>query len=655
MKAGSIARQASPLFAVALLTISACSQHAQNALPATAAVARPVVARPASALSQSVKVQFPSPIRFTTEGFAPSVALLSPSTVIEEHQEKADLYYRFGTIAHDAISWGPPVSGGYGQGPSIAASGTTIVDLHATAYDGLNYRVGAISGTQIAWGKSSHYDDGATPHIAFAGANTLVEVHSGGNGNLWYHLATVDPASKTVDFHGNAKFLDYGYYPSVASNGNGVVIELHAGSSSQFYHIGRINATTNSVDWDKTSHEIPYTTSSVSSVAWSPQGYIVISYLCSSTYPFNIYYLCTQTGTLNPDNTTVSWFGLSKSSYLEAVNNVSTAISGQTAVTVLGSNEYITPFMEYATSQLLDRADWERDYLHADTTDKSLHQIVFPASHDAGMFEDHKGGSGLAGLTQDENIYGQLASGVRYFDFRPDKDLRFWHGPSPTSVIHVQGGSVITALADIVRFMHEGHHEVVIIKWSHFAFTDNSQYSILLHDVQTVLDPWLYVRAPGDNRRIADIPLKEFLKAGHGIVIPIVDTDADSTGYKGIYTYRDYESTDNPQNGQFTAFDQFRDTYDYNLMAPDQVKKFENFTGKMLHSPATPCDEFLLSWTLTPPVRIYQYAPYADSQLAAVMAGIQRNKYGQIPNILYVDFVEWADPVSVAIDMNERL
>jgi hypothetical protein len=33
---------------------------------------------------------------------------------------------------------------------------------------------------------------------------------------------------------------------------------------------------------------------------------------------------------------------------------------------------------------------------------------------------------------------------------------------------------------------------------------------------------------------------------------------------------------------------------------------------------------------------------------------VQRNTHGQIPNILYVDFYEWADPTDVAIAMNAR-
>lgn len=334
--------------------------------------------------------------------------------------------------------------------------------------------------------------------------------------------------------------------------------------------------------------------------------------------------------------------------------SLSIATNGQTAVTTV-AQPGPPAIMGYTTSQLFDRANWERDYLHSDTTSKSLHHIVFPASHDAGMYEDYSGGSGAAALAQDENLYGQLTDGVRYFDLRPDYDFRFWHGPSPKSIIHIQGGSVQSALNDVVKFLKEGHHEVVILKFSHFAFDSTAQYPKLLSMIQTTLGPWTYVRAAGDNRRIADIPLKELLKAGHGIVIPIIDTGDASTGFQDIYTYRDYEDTDNPQNGQFTAFDQWSDKDDYGLMRADQLNRYYNFTGTMLHDQNLHCDEFLLSWTLTPIAHVYQSAPIADSYLGSVMSGIQPNKYGKIPNILYVDFAEWADPVSVANQMNARL
>lgn len=299
--------QASALFAVLAIGLSGCGQHGQAGLPATPALSRAADARAASGISQSVKFEFPSPVQFDSAGFSSSVAFLTPSTLVEEHQEKADLYYRFGSLIGGGITWGTVQSGGYGQDPSIATSGSTIVDVHDDLKLGLTYRVGTISGTTIAWGKTTPYDNGVDPHVAFSGTNTLVEVHSGGNGALWYHIGTIDRASKTIDFHGNAVPLDNGYYPSIATNGSGMAIELHAGSKAQWYHIGRINTTTHTIDWGTTSHEVPQTTASHSSVSWSPEGYIVITYICTKPYPFNISYLCSQVGSLDSNNTTVSW------------------------------------------------------------------------------------------------------------------------------------------------------------------------------------------------------------------------------------------------------------------------------------------------------------------------------------------------------------
>jgi hypothetical protein len=640
------------LIAITLLAISGCAQQSSGTMPATPSLASSASVRPgtSASLSQKYKVDFPTPSGLDA-GFSPSVSMLSPQTLVEEHTNEGKLYYRFGQFSGDGVAWGATTPIGDGIDPGIATSGNTIVDVHYNIYQGFLYDVGGIAGSnRINWQKPVVYDSGSGdfPHVAFAGGNNLVEVHYSDTGKLWYHLGTLDPAKQQINF-GKSIPLDSGYGPSVAANSNGVVIELHSGAllygySHQYYHVGKIDPKNNKVDWGA-SAAVPNTVSSVSNVTWSPQGYIVVTYICSAPYPFNIYYLCTQMGTLNADNKTISWYGTSKSALIDTnPGSFSTALNGDSAITMLGYLD-VPAKLQYSTSLLGDRSNWEGDRLDSTLKGKSLHQIVFPASHDAGMYVDTSGGGGAEALAQDQNLYQQLTGGQRYFDLRPDYNFYYYHGP-------VEGGSVQDSLNDVAKYMREGHREVVILKFSHFDFTSATQYTQLYTMISNTLKAWLYTNKT--KMRLADIPLSTLLNGTKGVVLPVIDTSAATVGVDGIYTYRDYEDKDKPQNGQVTVFDQYTDTESYTKMKNDQLAKFAAFNGQMLNAPSTPCDFFLLSWTLTPVSEVYSVAGEADAELGPVMAGVQRNAHNQIPNLLYVDFYEWADPADVAIGMNSR-
>jgi hypothetical protein len=634
--------------AAAAFVLGGCAQHGAAMLPATPSAVRAASPSAASAPSTNLKLQFPTPAYTSTLFASSSIWMLSPTTFVEEDSWGKQLSYRFGTLVNNVAAWGQrQVQGVTGIEPQITANGSTVVDVHYDYTKGLVYIVGKLGGSNaLAWGTPTYYDSGSSPHVAFTGSTSLVEVHYGSGGNLWYHFGTLVAPAKSITF-GKSIPLDSGYYPSVAANGNGVAIALHAGSSYYgyshlYYQIGVVKA--NAMSWGS-SIAIPDTASSVADVTWSPQGQIVVTYLCSAPYPFNVYYLCTQMGTLDAAKTSISWYGTSKSSLIDAnIGSVSTALNGNAAITILESSNGNRE--QYATSFLSDRSNWEGDRLTTTLKGKTLGQIAFPASHDAAMYVDKSGGVGAEALAQDEDIYHQLLDGSRYFDLRPDGNLSFNHGP-------VDGGSVDTVLQDVAKFMKEGHREVVILKFSHFDFPENStDPSVVQQRIAHTLGPWLYHNTTG--KRLADIPLSDLINV-HGIVLPLWDSVPSEIYASYVYTYRDYEQTHDPASGEFTAFDQYTDTLSYSKMKTDQLAKFTTFDGKMLNAPATPCDFFLLSWTLTPVSLVYSVAPEANAQLGSVMSTVTRNSHGKIPNILYVDFVEWSGAADVAIAMNARL
>jgi hypothetical protein len=214
-------------------------------------------------------------------------------------------------------------------------------------------------------------------------------------------------------------------------------------------------------------------------------------------------------------------------------------------------------------------------------------------------------------------------------------------------------------LDDVKKYMNEGHREVVVLKFSHFDFDTNTSpaYPRLLDMIANTLGTWLYVNDTG--KRLADIPLNTLLAKNKGIVLAVLDVATPPPGHPNEYTYRDWNtgSQGNPPTsaGDLSVFDQYANTSDYEKMKNDQLGKFASFAGQMQWNAHLPTDLFLLSWTLTPCCNPSGYAPLADGELGPVMATVKRNSYGFIPNVLYVDFVEWADPTDVAIAANERL
>jgi hypothetical protein len=173
--------------------------------------------------------------------------------------------------------------------------------------------------------------------------------------------------------------------------------------------------------------------------------------------------------------------------------------------------------------------------------------------------------------------------------------------------------------------------------------------------IANTLGPWLYVNHTG--KRLADIPLYAMLANG-GVVLAVLDVGTPPAGHPNEYTCRDWKAgsqNDPPKSaGDLSVYDVYAKTDSYDTMKNDQLAKYQAFDGKMKWNSALPTDRFLLSWTLTPCCFPIASAPWPDSELGPVMATLDPNGYGRIPNVLYVDFVEWADPADVAIAANAR-
>ena len=320
----------------------------------------------------------------------------------------------------------------------------------------------------------------------------------------------------------------------------------------------------------------------------------------------------------------------------------SVAAAGDMAIQVHPS-ETVLYGLWFSTSLITDLASWMQDRLAA-LGSRPLSALALPAAHDAGMYKD---GIAVLGKTQDLSLYGQLSCGIRWFDLRPkwtgDKFV-IYHGP-------ITGPDLSEVLADIARFAREGHRELILLKLSHFDNIDDNVYTRLTSQVTAALDPWLVKSLP-PGKRLAHVTLAEYVAKGPAIVV-VVDGDyAITKPAPGFWVYRDWESS-TPAAGDLRVFDQYSNTTDFDKMKADQLAKFRAYNGKCKNDPNLPCDLFLLSWTLTPVTGVWFASKPANASLGATMAALTvPNTHGQIVNLLYVDYVEFARVGDVALFQN---
>jgi hypothetical protein len=180
------------------------------------------------------------------DGFAPRVAA-SGTTVVQVHQAmdgSGPLWYRTAQLGPDGtIQWFGSGSLEYdnGSAPSVAASGTTAVEVHQGDAGSIWYRSGQIQldGT-IKWRGSLRMDDGFAPSVAASGT-TVVQVHQATNaeGPLWYRTGQLGH-NGTIHWNGSGSVkYDDGFAPSVGTSGPAVV-EIHQGDPGTLWsHSGQ--------------------------------------------------------------------------------------------------------------------------------------------------------------------------------------------------------------------------------------------------------------------------------------------------------------------------------------------------------------------------------------------------------------------------------
>ncbi|MFA8449740.1 MAG: phosphatidylinositol-specific phospholipase C domain-containing protein [Bacteroidales bacterium] len=561
-----------------------------------------------------------------------SVAINKQGRLVEVHKSHTllDVWYRVGSYVNNEIHWQIPHKYDSGINPSVDMNdNNVIVEVHETQSpftSGIFYRVGEHNSDDLSWNASSKYDNGSKPDVAVNNNNVVVEVHkSQSNFGLFYHVGIVDPQNRTISWGGSHKYDGGGDNPSVTINDNNQVVEVHQAPTSGriWYRVGTINVANKDIQWGPSTD---YDSGSAPNVDLLNNGYLVEVHRSEGAKDN----LWSRVGEIQGNQ--IHWYR--NAEYFDNGKDPSVSINDNVAVQVHTAS---TTFGIWSSSSLItDRANWMYNNM-AFIGKKTLCQITIPGSHDAGMYP------GSLAQTQDKNFYQQLYAGSRYFDLRPDGNLHVYHGP-------VGGPSLDEIFSDIRKYMDEGHHELILLKFSHFKDIDSQKYNELVQKIKDHLGSYLYIPKNADQR-IADTPLEDVIGDGGKVLILMDGGYAKNNRDEGIIDYCDNYGA-SPKDAQFTLYDSYSNTKDYDKMRSDQLNKYYNFTGVAKDGGCS--DLFLLSWTLTPVTDVAKYSKPANGRLYHEMQAIMPNSSGKVPNILYVDYMQLSRATDAAITMNQR-
>lgn len=245
-------------------------------------------------------------------------------------------------------------------------------------------------------------------------------------------VLTTNLAADTDDiFFGLATQYDDGVDSSVAINTSGKIVEVHKSQTydTLWYHVGRVNKNTKEIDWGPS---VNYDRGAKPSISVNDDNFVIEVHKSQS---FGT--LWQRVGKIS--GYSINWIGSSANFDNGAAPSV--ACNSKMAIQTHKSENFKT--LWFSTSLITNRASWMQDRYDL-LKDKTLKQLVLPASHDSGMYLNNV--TAVLGKTQDLSIYDQLSYGIRYFDLRPK-----WRNNTFYIYHNIIDGPPLSAVLDDVR------------------------------------------------------------------------------------------------------------------------------------------------------------------------------------------------------------
>lgn len=284
--------------------------------------------------------------------------------------------------------------------------------------------------------------------------------------------------------------------------------------------------------------------------------------------------------------------------------------------------------------------------------DRMLSQISLPGTHDSGCYRDQRL-SNVYAATQTQDIFQQLAGGVRYFDLRPCKSGdEFWtyHGPLYWGGRLTGADGILQQIRAYLDSLAPTDREIIILNVSHFSKFSDAMHDELIDAIRNTLGDYLVPYTQQDIN-IFSCPYWQLLcdPVARGFPPPVANPlamrsrvlvlydgalDTPPTSYLELWPAVPYQGFfllspkyPNVHENQIALFDQYsksamlEDGFVYSGMRANQLHKLRNRvryryteqTWRELDDPnfdpgywtanavgGVPGTLHLLSWTLTP-------------------------------------------------------
>jgi len=476
-----------------------------------------------------------------TIGGSPSVGLNRSGNVVLVYEASlGEKRYCVGQLDQATMRWGMTKPAGHGITPRVSLNNDNIaVEVHRNPVDKTLYcSAGMLDGENetVTWPDARRYAEGVNrtrPSVGLNDRGVVVEVHEVHEGKkIWleYNSGQVKQSGGEHYVKWSAKRFRgaEGAMPAIAINGKNAVVEVHrfayGNDGRLFFSVGRATGTKLELR-PRALIRLPngvVANGHYPSVAITDDGMVIVVLRARTRFV-----VLELIGQLSADGNTVAW---NRWGYFDDGTQPAVAAAGTMAVEIHQHEKYRS--LRFSTSILTNRASWMQDRLNT-LGQKSLRELVLPASHDAAMYDttfDHA-------RNQNLSIYEQLRYGIRYFDLRP---MWMSRGRRSEFVIHhsgLQGPTLQKVLNDVKQFAQHRHQELIILKFSHFKGVTPRRYTDLANQIIATIGDWLVDSRPND-KRLADITLNEYVKDGPAILVVVdkefaINEQRDGTGFIG--------------------------------------------------------------------------------------------------------------------------
>ncbi|HEX2095699.1 MAG TPA: hypothetical protein VHG28_25095 [Longimicrobiaceae bacterium] len=228
-------------------------------------------------------------------GSHPAVTVRGDGRVADSHSDGwanvSNLYSKYGSVdAAGNVTWSSTEGDKYDAGdwPTLAVvpgnNGSNVLQIHSGGNNDIWWAYGSFdsSGVVSFSDGQAKLADGDHPAVALQSGGVFVEMHATGANGLAYGVGHFDGSQSVSMYSEDQFYLSLGDYPTLAISGS-TIIEVHEYEGRLWFNLGTIGSD-HTVSWETTDYSpqtdtYPFTLAGDNPhLAATPQGQVVLTY-----------------------------------------------------------------------------------------------------------------------------------------------------------------------------------------------------------------------------------------------------------------------------------------------------------------------------------------------------------------------------------------